>query len=200
MQRDLFLLYDNPFREGDVQSIEMTTHVERGLRQDQMIAAETDHDQYVAGEPVRVRARLMPWRGEEYSRDLELKLPVDLKPGAYIVHLADSSGRQRISQTHRPAVFDPRTFDDVVALLQELDYAGDELRLYLYEPDIAQHVKGASMAGIPSTMEGMIQRTTPPQLLKQAIGRQIGEWTFPMPAPVYGTLSLVIQVVDHFDE
>jgi hypothetical protein len=170
------------------------------LRQDQIVTADTDRERYLAGETVRLRARLMPWRGEEYTHELALKLPDGIKPGFYVIHLADSSGQRRIAQTHRPAVFDPRTFDEVVALAQEIDYLGNELRLYLYEPDIALDVKGTSLAGIPSTMEAMIQRTTPPQWLKQAIGRQLGEWTYPMPAPVFGSLSLIIQVVEHFNE
>ena len=198
---DLFMLLGNPFREADVASIEVDLEARRGrLEQSELVSVIAERSRYKAGEPVALKVRLRPWRGEETVLPLTFELPADLEAGPYVLHLVDAQGAQTIQRLNRPGIFAPYDFDDIVELVQSVGVPDDELRLYAFAPATDLELKGEPMKGMPATLEGLVRQTAPLQLQQQAVGRLVGMKTLPADRPVFGSASILIEVVDHFDE
>lgn len=197
---DMFLLSENPFHEANVRSIDVSMKVNPGIHQDAFIGARLEHTAYKAGDQAHVIGRFRPWRDQEYDRDFYFDLPKELRPGTYVLHLADSSGALRVEKANHPERFMPRDFNGIIQFVQQMAVADDELRLYLIEPSTDINLNGYAMGQIPSSTEMLIQNTAPPQLQLQTVGKLISSSTQRMPSAVFGTQSLMVQVVDHFDE
>lgn len=197
--RDLYLLLDNPFAEADIAEIDVAMQIEPGYREDQLLALQTRHEQYLAGETVELTARFRPWRGDDYDRRLQIAIPEGTRPGVYVVHLTDSSGSQRMDQTMHPGRFSPRTFDEVVALAASLNYPADELRLSLVEPAVDLDIRGREFRNLPASVGGVIQATTPARDQQSAVGRLVERHSINVDVPVIGSATVAIRVVEHLD-
>lgn len=197
---DMFLLVDNPYREADIQSVDVVIDVKPGYREAELIAARAEHNAFLAGDQVRVVGRFRPWHGEEFDRTFSLDLPKDLRPGSYVVHLADSRSATRIEKTHRPELFAPRDFDGLVQMAQQANHADDQLALYLFEPALDLNLNGYGMGSLPGTTAALIQNTAPANLQQQTVGRLLACQEQKTGETVSGSQSFVIQVVDHFNE
>jgi hypothetical protein len=61
---DLFALMQNPFEEADVASIDISIDARVGRRdQIELVSLTPEHNRYLAGDTVRMQARLRQWRG-----------------------------------------------------------------------------------------------------------------------------------------
>ncbi|MEN6626790.1 MAG: SpoIVB peptidase S55 domain-containing protein [Candidatus Sumerlaeia bacterium] len=198
---DMFALLQNPFHEADVAGLDVSINARVGRRDGlELLSLTADHGQYRAGDTVRMSARVRPWRGAEQTRSIDLALPRPLKPGTYIIQLADSAAAQIVERMSRPGVFAPRRFEDVVGLVAASDFSPEQMRLYLFAPSATVVLKGKPLGEIPSSMETLVRESAPAQLQQQAVGNRLDMRVLSMEAPIQGSASLAIQVVDHFDE
>ena len=197
--QDLYLLYDNPFAEGELASIDVRFDVEPGLHEEALIGLSAPHTTLEAGETIQLRARFQPWRAPEYERSISFALPADLAPGFYILHMTDASGSQRILRARQPALFSPRSFDDVLELVDFAPPLQTSIELGLYEPVLGTDVSGHSLGSLPSSVEPIVQKTAPPLDLGETVGRRVAGDTLRLAAPVYGSQSMLIEVVAHLD-
>jgi hypothetical protein len=197
---DMFLLVENPFHEANVHSIDAEMTVRPGLQQTVFIGARLEHPAFLAGDRVRVTGRFRPWREQEYDRDFYFDLPRDLRPGTYVLHLADNNGALHIEKANRPENFMPRDYNGILRFIEHSAGSDDELKLYLFEPATDLNLSGYALAQLPSTTAMLIQSTAPPRLQLQSVGKLLSVTTQHMPESIYGTQTLMIQVVDHFNE
>lgn len=194
---DLFMLAQNPFREASIESIEMDVRVHPGLLEDQLISLRSDHAVYEPGEVVGLKARLHRWRGEEYEWTCEVPLPAHLRPGGYVIHLADAEGALRVERFARPGRFAPRDFDGVLRVIEAMGFSDDRLRVYLFEPAMGMDIDSAALGSLPDSVAGVLKETVPRQRMHPSVGRQLYAGVHSMSAPVFGSRSLVIQVKQH---
>jgi hypothetical protein len=197
---DLFLLLKNPFAEADLASIDVGLRVWPGRHEDALLAVQTDHDAYKAGEAVRLTATIRPWRGDDYEHCFSIRLPEDLQPGPYVLHVIDAAGAQRMDRMMHPGHYQPRTFDEVVDLVRRVDQPANQLGVALLEPAIDLDLRGEVLGRLPASVEGLIQATAAPRDRQPAVGHLLAQQTFQTPGPVSGSQTVLIQVVDHFDE
>ncbi|HOE96575.1 MAG TPA: SpoIVB peptidase S55 domain-containing protein [Candidatus Sumerlaeota bacterium] len=197
MMFDLFLLTENPFRVGQIDRIDMRTEVNPGIRRDSMLWMEPEYSRYEPGELVQIRARFQEYLGPEYDRVLELRLPEDLKPGTYVLHVADASTAVRIESMARPGQFLADDFDDLIRIARASHVPEDKLYLYLYEPALGVDLLEHSLGGMPVSVESLIQATAPAGLQSMSVGRLAQTQTYDFPAPVYGAQTLLLDVVEH---
>jgi hypothetical protein len=196
---DLFALLENPYREAQIESLEVYLEAERGLHYDTLVSLRSQHRQYEAGDRVELWAEMLPWRGRQYERSFEIELPPDLDPGNYVIHLADAQGAHRVLRSHQPSLYAPRDYEDVLEMVRAHSQPRDELWLYLFAPALDLELKGESFRGLPDSVAGVMRATAPPQLQQQAVGDLVWARTFPTETPTFGSSSITIQVVDHFN-
>ena len=194
MMRDLFLLIENPFLEADIASIDVSIHVRPGIALDRLLWVQPGRSQYRPGDRVRLQARFQRWRADEYERTFEMDLPDDLKPGVYVLHLADAAGSLAIESAHHPGQFQPYDFDDLFDLIGRLATPANQLRLYLFEPAVELDLQGHAMGNLPTSTMQLIQATAPGYLQQKAIGRLVTRRTEHTEAPVSGNASMAIGV------
>jgi hypothetical protein len=197
---DLFLLLKNPFKEGEITGIEVQARIEPGMRADELIALDPEREEYERGETVRLVGRFRPYRGSEYQRVFELRLPERLDPDTYVIHMTDADGTLRVRKAHEPATFNPRSYEDVVRLAQAGTPETEAMHLWLFKPSIDLGVNGQTLTGTPPSLAGVMSATIPDDRQDQPVGQLILDKSYPVPAPVGGSLSVVVRVVDHIDQ
>ncbi len=197
---DMFALLGNPFREADIVSVDVTLEARSGmLRQQGLVGLTATHSHYRPGDTVQLEARLLPWRGPEFTHPIQLELPADIAPGSYVIHLTDAAAAQQVERTNAPGPFAPRTYEDVLDLVDVVDLPADELRLYLFEPAHDLVLQGKSLAGMPGSMQALVRGTALPQVQQQAVGRRLDRRLLRMDAPTYGAATVTIEVAAHIN-
>jgi hypothetical protein len=195
--QDMFLLLRNPFEQADVESIEIEVNVDHGYRNDQLLAAEPRYRRLKPGEPLMVDTRWRPYRGAEYSRILTVDLPEDLNAGSYVVHLADAITTQRIDQTHNRGRYRIRDFDQIVEVVNRLEYPEDRISVFVFEPKIGMSLQGESIEAVPGSIERLVARSAPDDRVDPVIGRSVQRQTFETEAPIEGQATFLIEIAPY---
>lgn len=197
LMQDMFLLLRNPYEQADVESIEIDVRIDPGYGADQLLNAEPRYDRLESGDPLEIETRWRPYRGAEYDRPLKLELPDDLKPGIYVVHLADANTSRRIDQIHNRGKFRPRNFDQIVEVTQALDYPDNEFRVYCFEPALGLSLQGEPIESIPGSIQAPLARSASDSLADPVIGRLVQSETFDSPTPMGGSATFLIEVAPY---
>lgn len=198
--RDLFLLMSNPFEQADLDSIDIDIEVEPGFRQETLIRARSRYDQVEVGDKVLLDLLWQPYRGEKHTERIEIPIPQDLKPGPYILHLADGNGSQAVDVVHDSGRFAPTNFAETVEVAQSLDYPSDRLRAYLFRPALGVSLRGDAMEGMPGSIQTLVRTSAPPEVLSPVIGEQLAVHEFTYDSPLQARASVAIEVVRYLPQ
>ena len=197
---DLFMLTDNIFGAADVNSLNVEVDLTPGYSGDTLIAASSQYGVYEPGETAELSLRFRPYQGPEYEKITRVPLPATLRPGLYLLHLADSTSAARVDRMHNAALFAPRSLEDVVKLVDARDYSDDQLQVYLLEPTLDYAIDGQTLRDMPQSISGIVANTAPEQLTDLAVGNTISRTTLTFPAPIQGTASFVLEIKDHIQK
>lgn len=193
--RDLFLLLSNPYEQANIDSIDVDIDVTQGYRVDTLLAARPRYEQIEAGEDLELELRWLPYREAEYTQNVTVDLPDDLEPGTYVVHLADFRAAQLIQQRHNPGQFEPLSYEETVALTQDLNYPQNRLSAFVFEPTTGLSVRGDSFGNVPSSVELLMAGTAPPQMQGATVGDLLETKDIDYAYPVIANTTLVVEVV-----
>lgn len=194
IMRTVSLLYDNPFKAAEFDSIDIAFKADQGIRAHRLVGARSDHLVYRPGEKVTITMRCQEYMGEEYNKEYTLDLPEEIAPGNYVIHLAGASMAERIEAMHRPGLYRAYDFDDLVEGLQAASFPNDELRVYFFEPDLASDLDGATLRGMPGTMDSIVMQTASDKGFGQSIGKLLGMDTLGFDGTILGAESLAIEI------
>lgn len=191
---DSFMLVGNPFREIDVASVEMDVEVTPEFRVDRLLRATPRRARVEPGETLALTTVWQPFRGAEYERVLEIPVPADLADGSYVLHLLDAAGETMMRQRRDPGAFQPRSAEDVLALVRADDVPANRVHLHFMEPGVGSGVGGRSLEGAPASMQGLVAATAPFELQSPVIGRELAVVASDFDAPVTARATLQIEV------
>lgn len=197
---DLYMLLNNPYEEAAIEAIDVHIIARPGFREDVLVSMLTDHSVYKAGDAVRLTATFQAWREEEYQKAFSIDLPEDLRPGAYVIHLADAQGMEQIERRNRPGLYRPRGYEDIVRLVRGVGHSADELGLYLVQPEVGVDIEGQVLGGLPTSIQPVMQATASPRVRSSAVGRILSVRTEKAAAPVYGSSSVAIRIAEMINE
>lgn len=197
LMQDMFLLMRNPFEQADVESIQVEVQIDPGFGADELLSAKPRYDRLESGDSLVVETRWRPYRGAEYDRTLTLDLSDELKPGTYVVHLADAATAQRIDQIHNRGQFRPRNFEQLLELTRALDYPDHEFRVYVFEPALGMSLQGEPVEAIPGSILTLLARSTSSHLADPVIGRVIQTETFDSDKPLGGSATFLIEIAPY---
>lgn len=153
-------LMSNEFRQADIEKVTLHLHHDDSLKVAKLLEASIDTPptgRIVAGDTVKVRTVLKPFRGEPFTETFDVKIPDNQAPGPAYLLLGSGSLMNQIDFSLVPP--DPRTLEQVLAVLQRLRPATD-LTLGLYSQSDGAVTAGVYLPDLPPTMRAVVAGDT----------------------------------------
>lgn len=198
--RDLFMLTDNPYRMANVESITMEIDARPVYGFKSLIKAQPRYRSVRPGDDLLIDMIWEPYRGERHSETLRVELPDDIRPGAYVIHIADSGVAQRIDTMHKPGQFAPRDYAETIALAKRLNYPDNRLSVYLFRPELSVGLYSETFEGLPGSIGDLMEASAPSEIKSPVIGRLISKRKIDYSMPINGSSSFTIEVAHHIPE
>jgi hypothetical protein len=150
----------NEFRDAEVENIKIRLHHDDNLKIAKLLEAslETPEKGRVsAGDTVKVRTVLKPFRGEPFVETFDVKIPDNQPAGAAYLLVGSGSLVNQVDFSLVPP--DPRSLDQVIAVLQRLRPSTD-LTLGLYSATDGAVTAGVYLPNLPPTMRAVVTGDT----------------------------------------
>jgi hypothetical protein len=153
-------LISNEFKDAELESVKLRlTHAD-----DLKIARVTEASvvtpasgRISAGDTVKVRAVLKPFRGEPFVETFDVRVPDDQPVGGAYILVGSGSVANVVDFTLVPP--DPRTLEQVVAVLHRLK-ASTDLTVGLYSSRDGAVAAGVHMPSLPPSMRAIVADDT----------------------------------------
>jgi hypothetical protein len=146
----------NEFRTADIESVKIHLRHADDLKIAKILEASLDtppKGKVHAGDVVKVRALLKPYRGEAFTDTFDVTIPDDQPPGTAYLLVGSGSVLNQVDFMLVPP--DPRSLDQVIAVLRRLR-PSTELTLGLYEPTDGAVTAGVYLPNLPPTMRAIV--------------------------------------------
>jgi hypothetical protein len=146
----------NEFRTADIESVKIHLRHTDDLKIAKILEASLDtppKGKVHAGDVVKVRALLKPFRGEAFTDTFDVTIPDDQPAGTAYLLVGSGSVLNQVDFMLVPP--DPRSLDQVIAVLRRLR-PSTELTLGLYEPTDGAVTAGVYLPNLPPTMRAIV--------------------------------------------
>lgn len=153
-------LMSNEFRATDVESIKVSLRHDDELKIAKLMEASLvtpDKRRIVAGDTVKVRAVLKPYRGESFVETFDVRIPDNQPAGAAYLLIGSGSVMNAIDFSLVPP--DPRNLEHVLAVLQRLRPSTD-LTVGLYSNGEGAVTSGVYLPNLPPSMQAVVSADT----------------------------------------
>lgn len=149
----------NEFRPADIESVKIHFRHTDDLKIAKIVEAslEVPKGRVHAGDVVKVRAVLKPFRGEAFIDTFDVTIPDDQPAGTAYLLVGSGSVLNQVDFMLVPP--DPRSLDQVIAVLRRLR-PSTELTLGLYEPTDGAVTAGVYLPNLPPTMRAIVSSDT----------------------------------------
>jgi hypothetical protein len=139
----------NPYRDVRIAGLDYELEVIPGFQAALIESVWADRATAKPGAELTVYVRLIEYRGEELVRELRLKVPETAEPGSRIqVLVCDAPTNRMIKQSLDPGLFAPRSFDELVRALEEMEPNRNlVMRASVFEEGV--RYAGAAMPALP---------------------------------------------------
>jgi hypothetical protein len=153
-------LMSNEFRAAEIESVKIHLRHDDDLRIARLMEASIvtpDKGQINAGDTVKVRTVLKPFRGEPFVETFDVRIPEDQAPGAAYLLVGSGSVMNAIDFTLVPP--DPRTLEQVLSVIGRLRPATD-LTVGLYTSGEGAVTSGVYLPNLPPSMRAVVSGDT----------------------------------------
>ena len=153
-------LMSNEFRPTEIESIKVTLRHDDELRTAKLMEASlvpSAKGRIEAGDTVKIRTVLKPFRGASFVETFEVRIPDDQPVGSAYLLVGSGSVMNAIDFTLIPP--DPRTLEQVVDVLGRLRPATD-LTVGLYSTGEGAVTSGVYLPNLPPSMRAVVSADT----------------------------------------
>jgi hypothetical protein len=149
----------NEFREAELESVKVHLRHDDQLRTAKLMEASlvSPEKRLKAGDTVKVRTVLKPFRGDAFVETFDVRIPEDQAPGAAYLMIGSGSIMNAIDFSLVPP--DPRTLEQVLAVLQRLRPSTD-LTVGLYSSGEGAIASGVYLPNLPPSMRAVVSADT----------------------------------------
>jgi hypothetical protein len=150
----------NEFRPADIESVKIHFRHTDDLKIAKIVEASLEmpsKGRVHAGDVVKVRAVLKPFRGDAFTDTFDVTIPDDQAAGTAYLLVGSGSVLNQVDFMLVPP--DPRSLDQVIAVLRRLR-PSTELTLGLYEPTDGAVTAGVYLPNLPPTMRAIVSSDT----------------------------------------
>ena len=153
-------LMSNEFRAAEVESVKVNLRHDDELKIAKLMEAslvQPDKGRVEAGDTVKIRAVLKPYRGEAFEQFFDVRIPDDQPAGAAYLLVGSGSMMNAVDFTLVPP--DPRTLEQVLGVLQRLRPSTD-LTVGLYSNGEGAVTSGVYLPNLPPSMRAVVSGDT----------------------------------------
>ena len=153
-------MMSNEFRPADIESVKIHLRHDDNLKIAKLVEAslETPEKGRInAGDTVKVRTLLRPYRGEPFTETFEVKIPDDQPPGNAYILVGSGSVLNQVDFMLVPP--DPRTLEQVISVIGRLRPSTD-LTLGIYSSSDGAVTAGVYLPNLPPTMRAVVSNDT----------------------------------------
>lgn len=193
---DLMDLMNNRFEPVRLKSIDTSISIK--AQQDLMVLEKVvrPESRYRQGEVVKGQLSYARWRQEPSRIPFEVKIPENLPPGSYEVHLVDGPTRGMMERNFRPELRRAENLDQLLRAM-EPSFPTDQLYVLLVDPREDLALGGQRLSALPSTVADTTRATLrEASQLSNARGVLVTEDVRRYPAMVMGSAMMNIQVIE----
>jgi hypothetical protein len=150
----------NEFHTADIESVKIHFRHTDDLKIAKILEASLQmpsKGKVHAGDTVKVRAVLKPYRGEAFIETFDVTIPDDQAAGTAYLLVGSGSVMNQVDFLLVPP--DPRSLDQVIAVLRRLR-PSTELTLGLYEQTDGAVTAGVYLPNLPPTMRAIVSSDT----------------------------------------
>ncbi len=145
------LLNRNTIHRVSIKSVRCGVKVSNGRRSAVIQSATLDRNRAAPGESVTIEVLLKPFRGECFTRKVELRIPKDMPTGPTMLEVCDAATAFSHARNGRPHFFNPETFEQLVSSMRYYEHRGKLIaRLATNRLGVAIH--GVELPSVPNSM------------------------------------------------
>ncbi|MGZ5494489.1 MAG: SpoIVB peptidase S55 domain-containing protein [Thermoanaerobaculia bacterium] len=153
-------LISNEFKAADIESVKLHVRHDDQVKVAHIVEAtmqKPDNGRVTAGDTVKVRAVLKPFRGDSFVETFDVRIPDDQPPGAAYLLVGSGTVANQIDFTLVPP--DPRTLEQVVDVLRRLRPSTD-LTVGLYSASDGAVTAGVYLPNLPPSIRAVVSDDT----------------------------------------
>src|SRR5437867_2745376 len=150
----------NEFRVADIEQVKIHLRHDDDLKIAKLLEASIDtpaRGRIIAGDTVKVRTVLKPYRGEPFVETFDVKIPDNQPPGSAYLLVGSGSVVNQVDFSLVPP--DPRTLEQVIAVLERLRPSTD-LTVGLYSSAEGAVTAGVYLPNLPPSMRAVVSGDT----------------------------------------
>lgn len=153
-------LISNEFKAADIESVKLHVRHDDQVKVAHIVEAtmqKPDNGRVTAGDTVKVRAVLKPFRGDSFVETFDVRIPDDQPPGPAYLLVGSGTVANQIDFTLVPP--DPRTLEQVVDVLRRLRPSTD-LTVGLYSSSDGAVTAGVYLPNLPPSIRAVVSDDT----------------------------------------
>jgi hypothetical protein len=150
----------NEFRVAEIEEVKIHLRHDDDLKIAKLLEASIDtpaRGRIIAGDTVKVRTVLKPYRGEPFVETFDVKIPDNQPPGSAYLLVGSGSLLNQVDFSLVPP--DPRTLEQVIAVLERLRPSTD-LTVGLYSSAEGAVTAGVYLPNLPPSMRAVVSGDT----------------------------------------
>jgi hypothetical protein len=148
-------IYDNPFDNPDVQSVQLDFDLVRERRSARLEASRADLTEARPGDQIMVETVLRPYRGERLVRQITIRIPTSASKGMLRILVSDGDTLDRMSRG-APMVNRRLGLASTIALLNK-EHANNRVYVSLLEADPQAMVADKIMPTLPLSVMNVME-------------------------------------------
>jgi len=118
------LLNRNIIHRVSLKSLKCDLKISNGRRSAVIRSATLDRNVAAPGESIAIKVLLKPFRGECFTRKVELQIPKDMPTGPTMLEVCDAPTALSHARNERPHLFNPETFEQLVSSMRYYEHRG----------------------------------------------------------------------------
>jgi hypothetical protein len=153
-------LISNEFKDAEIETVKLHLRHDDQVKIAHVLEATVqtpENGRITAGDTVKVRAVLKPFRGESFVESFDVKIPDDQPPGQAYLLVGSGTVANQIDFTLVPP--DPRTLEQVVSVLRRLRPSTD-LTVGLYSSGEGAVTAGVYLPNLPPSIRAVVTDDT----------------------------------------
>ena len=190
------LLMNNPFRNVDLESVEIEAQVQAVSRLAEILDGQILSNAVRPGSPFLASIKVKPWRKDPEWITVPIDVPQDYPDGTYRIMLCGADEALREEASENPARFKIRDLESLVRTLR-YDLKRDRLYIRLEAPGAGIAIGEDELPNLPPSMQAILSGAARVQVSPI---RQVRVTTRPSPYVLAGSVGLEVTVDRHAPE
>jgi len=151
-------LVNNPFKKVRLTEVKAELAVKTGLRAALIESVRVGSVKARPGKPVKLLVRLMRYRQQAETIELDVPIPEDLPNGHYTMTVTDADGAMQADRNAAPSRFEPRTYNEMLDLLR-LHYPQQDIYVRMALPGTGVDLQGKALPNLPASALSILAPT-----------------------------------------